>query len=112
MIRTFSTVVGRRVSRDISSHITSDGRVSLQKHLLKRDDTIHPLRTNEGRSALVKISFMVAGVSLLGSALVYTAFMHPDVQLDKIERQKPIRENAKKARRFASHRKLAAHQHT
>lgn len=116
MLRRFSTVanrVRRDTSRPLFPYIGSDGRISIRKHLSNtRSSGVNPLLTYNGMSACLKISFIVSGVSLLGSALVYTALMHPDVQLDKTERQKSIRTNAMKARRFTSHRKLASQKHT
>ena len=66
---------------------------------------LSPLMKREGRAARLKAFSIIAGVGTMGAALLYNSLMHPDVQFDKVERQKPIRENHKKARRFASHRR-------
>lgn len=105
--------IRRDLSRNPSRHIAEDGRVSLKAHLFgPRDKTLldlSPLQRTEGRSARLRALFGVGGIGLLGSGLVYTAIMHPEVQLNKEERGKVLRDNEKKARRFASHRKLSSH---
>lgn len=113
MIRTFATSAGQKMRRELSRrpsmYRATDTRVSLRQHLFGTPAESSPLRTPNGKSAAVKLAFMVSGVSLLGSSLIYTAIMHPDVRFDKQERQKTIRNNHNKARRFASHRKLSSH---
>ena len=106
---TFTTLVRRDVTRNISRHILDDGRVSLAAHLFGKRETsiigLSPLMKTEGRAARFKALSIVAGVGTMGAALLYNSLMHPDVQFDKSERQKPIRANYQKARRFASHRR-------
>lgn len=113
----FGTSAAHKIRRDQSyypsRHLTEDGRVSLKAHLFgPRDKTLldlSPLQRTEGRAARLRALFGVGGICLLGSGLVYTAIMHPKVQLNKEDRGKVLRDNEKKARRFASHRKLASH---
>lgn len=108
-------IVRRDVSRNITRHIREDGRVSLKQHLFgnrsKSLVELSPLTTTNGISARVKGFFGVLGITSLVSAVTYTAFMHPDVQFDKDERQQIFRDTRAKARRFASHRNLASHSH-
>lgn len=105
--------VKRDLSRDPSRHIRPDGRVSLKAHIFgKREQSmaeLSPLGKKGGSPAALKAGLMVGGLVLMGAGLASRAFSHPDAQFDKSERQQITRENHAKARRFASHRKIAGH---
>lgn len=109
----FTTLARRDVTRNVSRHLLDDGRVSLAAHLFGKRETsllqLSPLMKPNGRAARLKAFSIVAGIGTMGSALIYNSIMHPDVQFDKDERQKPIRENHQKARRFASNRRMNQH---
>ena len=96
-----------------STRYLRNGRVSLRAHLFgPRESSIlelSPLATAEGRAARVKISFAGAGLALCLSGLLFNTIYHPDVQIAKDERGMTLRDTRTKARRFASHRKLASH---
>ena len=105
--------VKRDLSRNTSRHIGKDGRVSIKAHLFGHREQsmaeISPLGSKGGSPAALKAGLMVGGVLLMGVGLVSRAVSHPDAQFDKAERQQITRENQQKARRFASHRKIAGH---
>jgi len=90
--------------RELSRHITSDGRNSLFKHLFgKRQPGAFSALQTKARPLIPLFAAVGFGVALAGWFGVRHLASSPDVRIDKLARQKSVRENHAEGERWVKH---------
>jgi len=102
-----ASVQANTPKRELSRHITADGRNSLRKHLFgPREQSLSKnwISTITKRGALPLIAAVAGGMVLaVGFGIRHLAYS-PDVRVNKVKRQQTIRENHDEGKNWVKHR--------
>mmetsp|Transcript_14101 Transcript_14101/g.20853 ORF Transcript_14101/g.20853 Transcript_14101/m.20853 type:complete len:110 (-) Transcript_14101:45-374(-) len=90
-------------TRELSRHVTPDGRNSLRQHLFSKRSGGFPMVA--ARKELAPLFVAVGGAVVLGTWFgARHLFSSPNVTVNKLQRKSTLLDNEDKARRFVQHR--------